>query len=235
MERASLIPDSPLKVRMREIGRRILRLFGGCSNRDVEYDFAYRNVVGKRLRILDIGGCDSLLPIAFAKAGHMVTVYDFRSYPEHHPNLTVIQGDFLHNELSANSFDVVIMVSTLEHIGLGGYGAPECTDADFEVMRELRRILTGGGKAVLTFPFNERGCVISQFERWYAPERLRRLFEGWFVLDVEFWVGEKKLFGRWVRWRPATMQEAAQAYKGIGVQGVACIVLSNRSLDWWEQ
>ena len=153
---SSPIPDSPLKVRLREISRRILRLFGGRSSRDVEYDFAYRNIVGKRLRILDIGGCDSLLPLTFARAGHSVTVYDFRRYPEHHPNLTVIQGDFVENQLPSGSFDAVVMVSTIEHIGLGGYGAPEKPDADFEVMRELRRILVDGGRVILTFPFNER-------------------------------------------------------------------------------
>ena len=113
---SSPIPDSPLKVRLREISRRILRLIGGRSSRDVEYDFAYRNTVGKRLRILDIGGCDSLLPLTFARAGHSVTVYDFRRYPEHHPNLTVSQGDFLENQLPPCSFDAVVMVSTIEHI-----------------------------------------------------------------------------------------------------------------------
>ncbi|MEM4216720.1 MAG: methyltransferase domain-containing protein [Candidatus Methanomethylicaceae archaeon] len=155
------MPDSPLKVRMREIARRTLRLFGGCSSRDVEYDFAYRNVVGSRLTILDVGGCDSLLPLIFARIGHLVTVYDFRPYPERHPNLTVVQGDFLTNSLPADSFDVVIMISTLEHIGLGGYGAPEYPDADFVVMKELRRILVNGGRAIITFPFNERESYTS--------------------------------------------------------------------------
>lgn len=156
MKRAELLPDSTLRVRMREIARRTLRLFGGCSSRDVEYDFAYRNVVGNGLNILDVGGCDSLLPLVFAKMGHSVTVYDFRPYPERHPNLTVVQGDFLTNSLPASSFDVVIMISTLEHIGLGGYGAPEYPDADFVVMEELDRILVSGGRAIITFPFNER-------------------------------------------------------------------------------
>lgn len=141
MKKAVSLPDSPLRVRMGEIARRTLRLFGGRSNRDIEYDFAYRNVVGQKFCILDIGGCDSLLPIVLAKAGHRVTVYDFRPYPGRHPNLTVIQGDFLSNNLPSSSFDVVILVSTLEHIGLGGYGAPEYPDADFKVMDELRRIL----------------------------------------------------------------------------------------------
>jgi len=97
MKSSILFIDSPLKVRLREIARYVLRLFRGRSNRDVEYDFVYRNIAGKRLRILVIGGCDSLLPLAFVRAGHRVTVYDFLPYPERHPNLTVIQADFLEN------------------------------------------------------------------------------------------------------------------------------------------
>lgn len=106
MQRANLLPDSPFKARMREGARRILRLFGGRSSRDVEYDFTYRNVVGDQLRILDIGGCDSLLPIEFAKAGHMVTIYDLRPYPERHSNLqsaasiTKLKWPFSHNNLA---------------------------------------------------------------------------------------------------------------------------------------
>ena len=190
-EKASLIPDSALKVRLREGARRVLRLFGGRSERDVEYDFAYRNVVGSGLKILDIGGCDSLLPLFLAKAGHHVTVYDFRKYPERHPNLTVIQGDFLSNDLPAGSFDLVILISTIEHIGLGGYGAPEYSNADFTVMKEVNRILIDKGKVVVTFPFNEKEIVIPKFERWYTPERVRQLFEGWYVVDVEYWVPER--------------------------------------------
>ena len=171
-------PDSPLKVRMREMARRILRLFGGRSSRDVEYDFAYRNVVGDCLRILDIGGCDSLLPLILAKQGHQVTVY---------------------------------------------------------VMKEIYRILTDEGKVIVTFPFNVRERVIPQFERWYTPERVRRLFEGWYVMDVEFWIAERRLFGRWVKWRPATMREAAEAYDRVGVQGVACFCLAKTSREWWER
>lgn len=78
---------SRLTVRFREFERRLLRFLGGRSERDVEYDFAYRHVAGSGLRIIDIGGCDSLLPLTLAKAGHIVTVYDFRPYPERHPNL----------------------------------------------------------------------------------------------------------------------------------------------------
>jgi len=239
MKRISFVPDSRFKVRMREITRRSLRLFGGRSERDIEYDFAYRNIVGNRLYILDIGGCDSLLPLTLARQGHKVTVYDFRPYPERHPNLTVLQGDFLENQLPPCSFNVIVMVSTIEHIGFGGYGDPEFKDADFNVMRNLHRILLNGVKVILTFPFNERERernkerIIPQFERWYTPERCKKLFEGWYKVDIEFWVPEKKIFGRWVKWKPATMRQAAEAYKKLGMHGLACFALSKEPQEWY--
>ena len=148
------------RVRIREIERRIVRLFGGRSNRDVEYDFAYRNVNRKKLRILDIGGCESLTPLVLAHTGHKVTIYDFRPYPERHRNLKVIQGDFLENKLPTKSFDIVMLISTIEHIGFGAYGLPEHKDADFKVMSKVSNVLTDGGKLILTFPFNEKEKII---------------------------------------------------------------------------
>jgi len=48
----------------------------------------------------------------------------FGGYPETHPNLTVVEGDFLVNSLPDAAFDLVVMVSTVEHIGFGYYGDP---------------------------------------------------------------------------------------------------------------
>jgi len=220
------------KVRVREIERRIVRLFGGRSSRDVEYDFAYRNVNRKRLCILDIGGCDSLIPLVLSRAGHKVTVYDFRPYTERHRNLKVICGDFMKNQLPPKSFDIVLLISTIEHMGFGAYGVPEYKDADFEVMSHLRRVLIDGGKLVLTFPFNEKEKIIPGFERWYSVDRIKKLLTGWFVVDVEFWAPDKKVFGRWLKWGPATWDGAGRAYIEKGVQGVACFAITNQPCNW---
>ena len=58
------------------------------------------------------------------------------------------------------------------------------------------------------------------------------MFDGWYVLDIEFWVGEKKILGRWVKWRPATLEDAAESYEMIGVQGLACFAISKQPLEW---
>jgi hypothetical protein len=221
-----------IRVRIREIERRIVRFFGGRSNRDVEYDFAYRNINKKGSHILDIGGCDSLIPLVLARAGHKVTVYDFRRYPERHINLQFMQGDFMKNQLPPESYDIIMLISTIEHMGFGAYGISEYKDADFEIMKELNRILVDGGKLILTFPFNEEEKIVPGFERWYSVDRIKELLPGWFVVDVEFWAPDKKLFGYWVKWVPSTVRDAGRAYVEKGVQGVACFALTNHPTDW---
>jgi len=218
--------QGPGRVRVRDAERRFLRLLGGRSERDVEYDFAFRNIAGSGLRVLDVGGCDSLLPRVLARYGHRVTVYDYRRYTERHRNLSVLSGDFLQNSLGAASFDIILLVSTIEHIGLGAYGDPLRADADFEVMKEARRLLAARGKLVLTLPFNEQEIVMPGFEHWYSPGRVERLLDGWSVCDQEFWRPDKKILGRWVRWRPTVAEEAAGAYRAVGMHGLACFALS---------
>jgi SAM-dependent methyltransferase len=221
--------QSRVRVRIRELQRRTLRFLGGLSNRDAEYDFAYRQVFGDGVNILDVGGCDSLLPLAFAKRGYSVTVFDFRVYPEQHPNLKTIQGDFLTNKLPDNSFDFVVMISTIEHIGFGSYGAPAYEDGDFRAMAEARRVLKPSGRIVLTFPFASKETIVPGFERWYDLPRVTRLFERMYVLAEEYYIPHTIIFGRAVKWLPASLEQITMVddvVKRYGYQCNACYVVS---------
>jgi SAM-dependent methyltransferase len=224
-------PHSRIRARIREAERRLLHFLGGRSSRDVEYDFVWRNVVGEKLKILDIGGCDSLLPVVFAKQGHDVTVYDFRRYTERHANLVAIQGDFLYNDLPGHSFDYVILVSTIEHIGFGSYGAPRYEDGDIEVIKEVKRVLAEDGKVILTFPFAEREKEIRGFERWYDVDRVKRLFEDMHVWVAEYWIPRLKVLNRWVKWVPAVLRQAQSSPEPSGCPSVACFVVSLKPFE----
>ncbi len=224
-------PYSPqqVRVRIREFQRRTVRYFGGLSNRDFEYDFAYRNVVGEKVTVLDIGGADSLLPLQFAKRGFQVTVFDYRNYQEKHTNLNRIQGDFLENFLPDSSFDYVVMISTIEHIGFGSYGAPVYEDGDLSVMTEAKRVLKPEGKIVLTFPFASKEHHVVGFERWYDIERVRCLFEGMVVLVEEYYIPHTFFLGRIVKWVPASLEQITSVEdvkKEFGYQCQACYVVS---------
>ena len=202
---------SRLRARVREIQRRMVRFCGGLSLRDAEYDFAYRHIVGENLRVLDVGGVGSRLPLQLARRGFLVTVLDVRPYPERHPNLTVVQADFLTNSIPDGSFDYVVMISCIEHMGFGGYGDPVCEDADFRAMAQALRILKPDGKLILTFPFCDRYAVQPGFERWYDRARAHRLFEGLQVVDQEYYIPHARLFNRIVKWIPASLQQIVEA------------------------
>lgn len=220
---------SKIRVRFLELVRRTVRFLGGLSGRGFEYDFAYRQVVGECARVLDVGGSESLLPLRFAKRGYSVVVYDAREYPEQHPNLTSIQGDFLANELPDHSFDYVVMVSTIEHIGFGSYGAPVCTDGDFLAMSEAKRVLKPSGRIILTFPFVSKEHHVPGFERWYDLERVQRLFEGMYVLAEEYHVPGATVLGRVVKWVPASLEQitmVGDVVERYGYHTNACYMVS---------
>jgi hypothetical protein len=210
-----------LMVRLKELLRRSVRIFDWESNRDREYNFARRNIVGKGIRVLDIGGCDSLFPLYLARQSLRVTVMDFRSYHENHPNLTSIQGDFLKNNFMDNSFDTVSMISTIEHIGFGSYAAPLYQDGDFLAMAEVKRILNPTGRLVITFPFAEKHSIVPGFERWYDIDRAKLLFAGLHVLAEEYYIPGKKLLGKTVNFAPASLDDFQQV-----TCGCACYVVS---------
>ncbi len=215
-----------LLVRFRELMRRAIRILDYESNRDREYSFARRNIVGKGAKVLDIGGCESLLPLFLAKQGFQVVVYDFRKYSEHHPNLTSIQGDFLQNNLPENAFDYVVMISTIEHIGFESYGAPVYEDADFRVMSEVKRVLRPNGKIVITFPFTSKHKIIPRFQRLYDIDRVRRLFSSLHILAEEYYIPNRRLFKKWINFAPASLEEIQHVKEKIGSHGCACYVVS---------
>lgn len=216
------------RVRIREFQRRLVRFFGGLSIRDAEYDFVYRQIVGEGLRILDVGGYASLLPLQLAKRGFHVTVYDCRKYHEQHSNLTVVQGDFLTNQIPDHSFDYVVLISSIEHMGFGGYGDPLYEDADFKAMAQVLRVLKPTGKIILTFPFSDHYSVQVGFERWYDLARIRRLIGGLYIVAQEYYIPNFSILKRIVKWSPASLQQITEVdvIRKYGYQGNACYVLT---------
>ena len=224
-----LDPDGRLGVRVREILRRCLRFVGGRSERDLEYDFVLRHIGSHNLQILDMGGLGSLLPLCLACKGHMVTVCDVRRYPERHPNLAIVEGDFLANPFPDTSFDLVVMVSTIEHIGFGYYGDPFIENGDRMVMQQVRRVLKEHGRIILTAPFTTQERIVKGFERWYDIDRLTQLLNGFQLTVSEFWVPALWFRGRCLKWTPAAVDQATRAEALYGYHATACLVAERES------
>lgn len=149
------------------------------NERIVEQPFVYGAVADLPTgsRIADVGGAESLVGFALASSGHQVTVVEPAGYPYEHPNLTVVRRTLDDFEPDA-PFDAVILLSAIEHFGLGAYtdDGELDDDADLAAMKRVRDLLAPDGRVVLTTPFGP--AAVDELERTYDEDRLRRLFEG---------------------------------------------------------
>jgi len=125
------------------------------SERIIEYPLLFQYLDKNWLSILDFGCVEDLMPIHLASLGYEVTGLDLRPYPFTHPNFKFIQGDILRYEPPHEKYDCVISISTLEHVGLGGYGDPAAEDGDKIAAAKLYTAVRAGGRLIITVPFGK--------------------------------------------------------------------------------
>lgn len=145
----------------------------------------------KKGKVLDIGWLESTVAVSLATAGFEVTGVDLRAGELHHPNLTSIAGDICKTSFAANTFDYVILLSTLEHIGLDTtYGSVEESSTDQKAINECLRVLKPGGKLLLTTPVAKRSHQDS-FMRWYTTAGLKKMLSAWNSVTSSYYVPSK--------------------------------------------
>ncbi len=166
---------------VRRLGRSLERRLGleytpGFSEQMIEYALLFQNLPADARHVLDFGCVENVLPMMLCSLGYRVTGMDFRPYPFTHPNFTAIQGDVLTWEAPEAAFDVVISISTVEHVGLGYSGDPVENDGDRRAVEKLWRALRPGGLLYLTVPAG--APKIARGYRTYDRARLDALVPG---------------------------------------------------------
>jgi SAM-dependent methyltransferase len=183
------------------------------GDREVEWSYVAGRMGDGPGRLLDFGASAGNLSIVAAQRGFEVLALDLgaESFPWKHPKVEFLQGDLLKIELPAESFDVILNCSAVEHVGLEGrYGvsAPE-SDGDLEAMRRFARLMKPGGKMVMTIPCG-LDAAIAPWHRVYGAKRLPKLLEGYQVEEGEYWV--KRPDNRWY----LAERETALGFKPTG-------------------
>jgi hypothetical protein len=136
--------------------------------------------VQKGASVLDVGGSESTVGLSLASLGYRVTTVDPRPSPLSHPQLRQVASTIEDWE-EEERFDASILVSTIEHIGIGAYGLPASEDADLTAMSRVRDLTKDEGLLVLTTPYGR--SAVEEHQRIYDNDRLQSLLEGWRVED----------------------------------------------------
>jgi SAM-dependent methyltransferase len=147
------------------------------------------------------------------------------------PGLTAVEADVRDLPFENGEFDLVLCVSTLEHVGAdnSGYGLEVEADAASRLtaLRELRRVLAPSGRLLLTVPCGEPGDY-----GWFHQDDVR----GWTRLFARagFFVEEQEAYELTdAGWRTAPeLDPAGLRYgeRGPAASAVLCAELSPRRL-----
>jgi 23S rRNA U2552 (ribose-2'-O)-methylase RlmE/FtsJ len=100
------------------------------------------------------------------------------------PNFKFIKGNILDYDFGMK-FDVIIAISTIEHVGLESYEQTKVdNNGDIETMKMLRKY--ANKYVILTVPFGKAHHP-ANFERVYDTPRLKKLIEEFIVVREEYY------------------------------------------------
>lgn len=164
------------------------------TSRIVEIPFLYKNLNFDNIhKILDLGCVGSKISLQLASLGYEVVGVDIRPNPLKHQNIKFIQGNFINVNLQPESFDCVICISTIEHIGLPAYNVKPFENGDKKAIKKIFYLLKKSGQLILTVPYGRN--VIDKFERNYNFQTLNKLIKDFKINDFKIY---EKVKNDWI-------------------------------------
>jgi SAM-dependent methyltransferase len=136
--------------------------------------------------VLDMGCSESTCAIELASLGYQVVGVDLRRLPVEHPNFRMVQANLAELPFPDGSFDVVVCLSTIEHVGLSWYADVPAWTTDYKAAEEAWRVLRPGGRLVLTLPYGKP--AETPVHRIYDAGRLDKLLEKFRRLETAYGV-----------------------------------------------
>jgi SAM-dependent methyltransferase len=204
--------------------RQIMSRRNSLNERVAEYPYVFSQLAKhpEIKTVLDIGSAFSLLPIQLATLGYQVTGLDIiDSGDTYHPNFVQIVSDLFDNKLPDNSFDAVISISTIEHMGFGVFGDKVIPDADVRAFEIVHRLLKSGGIAIITVPVVDATNPWYKKTTYFSKERIA-------LVTKPFQVLEHRLLSRTSHWQTDAEIDYFSSASEIGTYNVHLLTLQKR-------
>lgn len=198
----------------------------GISERKVEYLWVLRNLKSEGV-ILDVGCTGSFLCYELSARGRETFGIDPRPFKRKPPKLHFLLADVCNAPFREETFDTIVAVSTIEHVGIGFYNDPTYDRGDVLALGELTRILKREGKILLTTPL-VRKYAKYRGGRLYDLKTLSRLTKRLLVENRECYVHVK---GKgWIKIKEGEVRARKLIPKHERGHGVACLVLRKKEV-----
>jgi SAM-dependent methyltransferase len=196
-------PILSLLLRIPLLREKFLELDWEVWERVVENTWLYRflDQLSEQARILDVGCVESLISFELATMGYKVTGIDMRDYdyPLAHPNFSFFVGDICKMPFANEFFDMIMAISTIEHVGLPSYGLSAFPEGDKKSLVEIHRCLKPNGLLYITLPFGVKRIT---WLRIYDSQSLIDLLKNFDILVSKYYqCFQDKL------WLPTTARE----------------------------
>ncbi|WP_375495445.1 DUF268 domain-containing protein [uncultured Nostoc sp.] len=164
--------------------------WAGTNERIFEKTFVLQSLArlykSNNITVLDVGAAESLLSYELASFNYSVTAIDIRPIALFHPNLKFVKTDICNPVLPPASFDCVIALSTLEHIGLGWYGDETGESYDIKAVQQISLLLKPEGSFILTVPYGKK--ALTPVHRIYNQESLQKLIQDFKIVQISYGV-----------------------------------------------
>ncbi len=194
-----------------------------ANERILEVPFVLQRLP-KGAKVLDVGSTSSTMALQLACLGYQVTGIDVREYPFTHPNLEFHKEDISNSSIAKESHDCAILISTLEHMGLGAYGDSTSMN-DRQFLDAVAAYVKRNGRILITFPFGSR--FEGSWYRVYDSQSLDALLQGYSIVD--------KLFARRTSLLSFAMCAEANLRdvksESLPVNGVALVEIEKRGAE----
>ena len=195
----------------------------GTDERAIEIPWALSRLAGAT-RVLDIGSANAQPAYLAALVGAGVPELVGVDLVEAEiPEMQTVVADVRDLPFPDSAFDLVLCISTLEHVGRDNrvYGGGSKTDGgELEALRELRRVTARGGRIVVTVPSGDE-----EDHGWFVqrePDSWNGLF-----LDAGLRVEEEEIYALGTAgWRAAPdFDPRGLRYGERGAAAVLCATL----------